>query len=92
MMKVVINKDNVNKKCSKIKTTSLMCCRPCRFFFLNKMNLSLFEIAVRGLEMVGNGASKILPFERNKKNAYFILVQVIGCAINEPGLLPASAD
>lgn len=56
------------------------------------MDLSLFEIAVRDLEMVGTGASKILPFERKKKNAYFILVQVLGCAINEPGLLPASAD
>lgn len=91
MMKVVINKDNVNKKCSKIKTTSLMCCRPCGVF-LNKMDLSPFEVAVRGLETVGYGASKILPFERKKKNAYFILVQVVGCAINEPGLLPASAD
>lgn len=73
-----------------------MCFRPCVFFlfffFFNKMDLSLFEIAVRDLEMVGTGASKILPFERKKKNAYFNLVQVVGCAINEPGLLPASAD
>lgn len=68
-----------------------MCCRPCVFFSFNKMDLSLFEIAVRDLEMVGTGASKILPFERKKRNAHFILVQV-GCAINEPGLLPASAD